>query len=651
MKKLGVDTGGTFTDFVYSDGVRLRVHKVLSTPDAPERAILQGVEEMGLSLENLLIVHGSTVATNTVLEGKGVRTAYITNRGFADVLTIGRQARRELYNLQPRPKPPPVPRALCLETGGRITAEGEVLDPLTDEDLEALRQNIVALQPDAVAINLLFSFLDDRAEARIAEIMPDDLFVSRSSLVLNEYREYERGMATWLNAYVGPLMQRYLDALVTRLDPAVVMVMQSHGGTIAAKNAGAKAVELLLSGPAGGLVGAQYQGNASGVPRMMSFDMGGTSTDVALIDGEIQLTSEAEIAGYPVAVSMVDMHTIGAGGGSIAWLDEGDMLQVGPQSAGADPGPACYGRGGHLPTVTDANLILGRLPMETSLGGHLALDFAAAQTAVAGLAREMGIETETAAAGILQVANELMAQALRVISVQRGHDPREFALLSFGGAGGLQVCELAERLGMKHAIVPLHGGVLSALGMLVAPVARQRSQTRIQILSADSMAGLEADFQRLENSLRTEMREEGAAEVQLERSVDLRYQGQSSTLSLPWFEHAEHLAEALHQRHQDQFGHALAMPVELVNLRVRAEVTSTPFHLPVEHAAHSARPLSTTSVFGIEQAVPVYARSGLSAQQRLNGPAIIAEEVSTTWLAPGWNAVNDTAGNLILRQA
>ncbi|HHJ19978.1 MAG TPA: hydantoinase/oxoprolinase family protein, partial [Gammaproteobacteria bacterium] len=429
------------------------------------------------------------------------------------------------------------------------------------------------------------------------------------------------------------------------------MVMQSHGGTIAAKNAGAKAVELLLSGPAGGLVGAQYQGNASGVPRMMSFDMGGTSTDVALIDGEIQLTSEAEIAGYPVAVSMVDMHTIGAGGGSIAWLDEGGMLQVGPQSAGADPGPACYGRGGHLPTVTDANLILGRLPMETSLGGHLALDFAAAQTAVAGLAREMGIETETAAAGILQVANELMAQALRVISVQRGHDPREFALLSFGGAGGLQVCELAERLGMKHAIVPLHGGVLSALGMLVAPVARQRSQTRIQILSADSMAGLEADFQRLENSLRTEMREEGAAEVQLERSVDLRYQGQSSTLSLPWLEHAEHLTEALHQRHQDQFGHALAMPVELVNLRVRAEVTSAPFHLPVEHAAHSARPLSTTSVFGIEQTVPVYARSGLSAQQRLNGPAIIAEEVSTTWLAPGWNAVNDTAGNLILRQA
>ncbi|MGD9000294.1 MAG: hydantoinase/oxoprolinase family protein, partial [Granulosicoccaceae bacterium] len=351
---LGIDTGGTFTDFVLYDGEKLRVHKVLSTPQAPEQAILQGIAELGITPDaSLQIVHGSTVATNAVLEGKGVRTAYIGNHGLGDVLLIGRQARRELYNLQPAPLRLPVERELCLETGGRLAADGSVVEPLSDDDLAGLRAQLQRLKPDAVAINLLFSFLDDRFERAIEDIVPDGMFVSRSSSILPEYREYERGMTTWLNAYVGPLVQGYLERLQHGIGEARLAIMHSAGGTMRADEAGRRAVQLLLSGPAGGLAGARHVGAAAGRERLLTFDMGGTSTDVALIDGEIQLTGDAHINELPVSVPMVDMHTIGAGGGSIASVDAGGLLQVGPASAGADPGPACYGRGGTQATVTD----------------------------------------------------------------------------------------------------------------------------------------------------------------------------------------------------------------------------------------------------------------------------------------------------------
>jgi N-methylhydantoinase A len=370
---LGIDTGGTFTDFIlYKEG-NLVIHKVLSTPKAPELAILQGIKELQLDATDLLIVHGSTVATNALLEGKGVTTAYITNFGLADVLSIGRQTRRELYNLQPEKKSFPVEKKYCLETGGRLSATSEVIEPLTQAQLDDLLAQIKKLAPDAVAINLLFSYLDDTAEKRIAEIMPDAIFVSRSSAVLAEYKEYERGIATWLNSYVGPLVQDYLKRLQVALPKASIAVMQSAGGTIAAKLAGQQAVHMLLSGPAGGLAAAKFMGDITSQQRLLTFDMGGTSTDVAMIDGELQLTSEGEIAGYPVAVSMVDMHTIGAGGGSIASIDAGGLLQVGPESAGADPGPACYGKGGKVATVTDANLLLGRLRADAFLGGDMSL--------------------------------------------------------------------------------------------------------------------------------------------------------------------------------------------------------------------------------------------------------------------------------------
>ena len=392
MIRLGVDTGGTFTDFVALDTEgRLRVHKVLSTPQAPERAILQGIREMGLDVTRLQLVHGSTVATNAVLEGKGVKTLYIGNHGFADLLSIGRQQRASLYDLQPLPVEPPVPSSCCLETGGRLDAQGRLLEPLTDDALAALCEQVAQLAPQAVAVNLLFSYLDPATEERIAAALPDDLFVSLSSRVLPEIREYERGMATWLNAWVGPRVRGYLQRLGLGMAGASVSVMQSSGDTVAAAQAADNAVRMLLSGPAGGLIAARHVGLAVGRERLLTFDMGGTSTDVALIDGEPRLTTEGHIGRFPVAVPMVDMHTIGAGGGSIAWIDAGGMLQVGPQSAGAEPGPACYGRGGTRPTVTDANLVLGRLQPDAFLGGEMQLDVAAATVAVGSLAVAMAV--------------------------------------------------------------------------------------------------------------------------------------------------------------------------------------------------------------------------------------------------------------------
>lgn len=648
MKILGVDTGGTFTDFVFSDGEKVRTHKVLSTPHAPEEAILQGIREMGLDGDGLRIVHGSTVATNAVLEGKGVSCAYITNRGFGDVLTIGRQARKELYNLQPEPQSPPVPPEFCLETGGRLAADGSEIEPLSDDDIARLAAEIERLAPQAVAINLLFSFLDGGFERRIEQALPDDLFVSRSSAVLNEYREYERGMATWLNAYVGPLMQGYLSRLQQGVSPARVSVMQSHGGTIAAEHAASQSVQLLLSGPAGGLVGAQFQSARSGITKLMSFDMGGTSTDVALMDGEIRLSNQGEIAGYPVAVPMVDMHTIGAGGGSIAWIDEGGLLQVGPQSAGASPGPACYGKGGEQPTVTDANVVLGRLPSTVALGGSLSLDVDHARAAIGRIAKPLGLAIEEAAQGVIAIANEHMAQALRVISVQRGHDPADYTLMSFGGAGGLHVCALANHLQMSEALVPAMGGVLSALGMLVAPLARQTSRTHISPLAEVDEKTLDSMFGQLEQDVVSQLHTEGAEQCVSRKSVELRYVGQSTTLSVDWTESCEQAAAAFHEQHAELHGHALSMEVELVTLRVRAEAAGEGIGLPECIVGDPAEPIAQCIVVGMKSPVPVYARDALAVGQVLSGPVVVMEKVSTTWVEPGWIARNDAAGNLLL---
>lgn len=648
---LGIDTGGTFTDFVFYNGKRIAIHKVLSTPHAPEEAILQGMAEMGLAPRDLRVVHGSTVATNAVLEGKGVRTAFITNRGLRDMLTIGRQARRELYNLQPEAIAPPVPRGLCLETGGRLGADGSVIEPLTEDDLQDLRAAVESLAPQAVAINLLFSFLDDRFERAIEAAMPTGLFVSRASMVLPEYREYERGMTTWLNAYVGPLVERYLARLSAHLAPGKLAVMQSAGGTLGAEQAGRQAVHLLLSGPAAGLVGARFVAEAAGQPRVMTLDMGGTSTDVALIDGEVELTSEGRIGPYPLAVPMVDMHTIGAGGGSLATVDAGGALQVGPQSAGADPGPACYGRGGREATVTDANLVLGRLPVDARLGGSMQLDIEAARKAVSRIANQLGAaSTEHAADGIVCIANEHMAQALRVISVQRGFDPREFVLVSFGGAGGMHVCALAEALGICRALVPVQAGVLSALGMLVAPPARQLSRTLGGLLASYDEATVNEALDDLAARGRAALRAEGVepTEITTEPCLDLCYRGQSYCLTIAWQGTLSDVTETFHLSHAHRYGHRLAMPVELINVRMGLRAEPPVLPLPKLHP-HAERTASGEArVYGVPGTVPIWHRECLVGGQRLVGPAIIAETTATTFVAPAWNSHVDDYGNLHL---
>jgi N-methylhydantoinase A len=649
---LGIDTGGTFTDFVLFDGQSLRVHKVLSTPAAPERAILQGIREMGVSTAGLQVVHGSTVATNAILERKGVRTLYIANRGLGDVLSIGRQARRELYNLQPQPQPPPVPREFCVEVNARIGADGQRVSGLTEGDRDTLLEAIRVLQPEAVAINLLFSFIDDSDECAIQRWLPEELFVSRSSRVLPEYKEYERGIATWLNAWIGPLVAGYLVRLNSALAPAPVAVMQSSGGTVSAAMAGEKAVHLLLSGPAGGLMGARFIGQQTQQSQFLTFDMGGTSTDVALIDGDIGLTSEGHIGPWPVAVPMVDMHTIGAGGGSIATIDSGGLLQVGPESAGAMPGPACYGQGGMSPTVTDANLVLGRLQPQAFLGGSMALDVEAATTAVMSIAGKLQLGLEEAAHGIITLANEHIAQALRVISVQRGIDPRPYMLVSFGGAGGLHVCALADALGMRRALVPVHAGVLSALGMLAAPRARQLSRTLSGMLADFSEDALMRKLQALAAVGTQELVAEGvdASDIQTALSLDLRYQGQSYTLNLPW-QGVTATVAAFHAAHEQRYGHRLATSVELVTLRCGLQASPPRMHLPVlADSVAGAREPALARLAGYSDPVPVWSRSTLCGGQTFAGPALVTETVATTWLPAGWCCYVDGLGNMLLER-
>ena len=651
MTLLGIDTGGTFTDFiVYKDG-QLITHKVLSTPKAPEQAILQGIEELQLDTMDLTIVHGSTVATNALLESKGVSTAYITNFGLGDVLSIGRQTRRELYNLQPEKKSPPVASKYCLETGGRISSSAEIIEPLTDSQLEELALQIKELAPQAVAINLLFSYLDDEAEKRIAKIIPKSIFVSRSSEVLAEYKEYERGIATWLNSYVGPLVQNYLQRLQDALPHATIAVMQSAGGTIAAKLAGQQAVHMLLSGPAGGLAAAKFMGDIISQQRLLTFDMGGTSTDVAMIDGDLQLTNEGEIAGYPVAIPMVDMHTIGAGGGSIASVDAGGLLQVGPESAGADPGPACYGNKGDFATVTDANLVLGRLRADAFLGGGMQLDLAAAKKVIKPIADKLKLSIEEAAAGIISIANEHMAHALRVMSVQRDIDPCKLSLVSFGGAGGLHVCALADALTMRQAIVPRYAGVLSALGMLVAPRARQLSQTFTHVLKTLSNEEIEQRFVLLLQQGIAALKEEGVAKKDIiaEYSLDCRYLGQSYFLNMKW-KNIELTTDEFHTVHNKRYGHQLDLDVELVNIRLALKSKVEEIEFPLIRKDKITGKESLVRLVGIEKDVPIFNRNNLSTGEKIIGPALITETVSTTYLAVDWTCEVDKSGCLLLKK-
>jgi N-methylhydantoinase A len=658
---LGVDAGGTFTDFVcveFKQPIAIKIHKALSTPAAPEQAILEGIRAMGLEpvMKNgdLHIIHGSTVATNAVLEAKGAKTVFVTNYGFADMLQLARQTRPQLYQLEFEAVAPPVAPELCLQTGGRLAADGSILEPLSASELRQLIAKIKAIDPDAVAINLLFSFIDDSFEKAICEAISDAglrAFVSRSSQVLPEYREYERGIATWLNASLGPIVGRYLLELQQQLGKSSLQIIQSSGETIGAAQAADSAVNLLLSGPAGGLIAVKFLADQLGLEKIISFDMGGTSTDVALLDGEISTTNEGTIAQYPIAVSMVDMHTIGAGGGSVAVIDRGGMLQVGPRSAGADPGPACYGKGGTEATVTDANLVLGRLVPEITLAGGLRLKLQLALNVIQKLADKAELTVVQVAEGIVSVANEHMAKAIRLISVNRGHDPREFVLSSFGGAGGLHVCALAEAMSMRRAIVPVHGGVFSALGMVVANRGRQFSKTLGLETSRSEESELGFEFDTLEQIGRQQLALEGlsADSLTARRTVDIRYIGQSYALNVAWTNRQQAMA-AFQQLHQRRYGYIHKGAMELVTLRVSVVFENPGFALPAVGAEGSCNKPESSMVYDDAVKARVVATAALQPGEEVVGPAVISEYSSTTFVAPGWSAHRDRFGNILLEQ-
>ena len=640
---LGVDTGGTFTDFVLADAHGLHFHKELSTPDDPFQAIHRGIEALGVAPEALHLVHGSTVATNAILERKGARVLFVTNQGFEDLLAIGRQTRADLYNLCPARAERWIAATDCAGLPARVDADGRIVQDCPDEDLEQLAER--AAPYDAVAVCLLFSFLNAEHEQRLAERLPGHLFASLSHRILPEYREFERASTTFLNAYVGPLVQRYLQRISQRIAPRQFFVMHSAGGVMDAAQAGDQAVRLVLSGPAGGLVAARHVGEMTGMSRILSFDMGGTSTDVAMLEGHAGMMTGGEIAGMPVAVPMMDIHTIGAGGGSLAWIDDAGLPRLGPESAGARPGPACYGLGGTQATVTDANLVLGHIPADARLAGRMPLHRELALAACAQFGAPLGMNAEQAASAIIALANEHMLGALRVVSVQRGIDPADLALFCFGGAGGLHACALAEALGMQRIVLPLASGAFSALGMIVGKRQADLSQSRRIRLTDQRQAGAELEmiFTELEQRARQQLPD---LSLQCSRSVDVRYAGQGFHLSLPYDDIAS-LQQHFHQAHRQYYGHTLSQPVEVMTARLRA-IADTPVlqWRPLAPQSGELSVSGTSEIYAIGQ-VSHYCREAMGAGAHLSGPALILEDTSTFWLHAGWHVRVDDYGHLI----
>jgi N-methylhydantoinase A len=652
---LGVDVGGTFTDFLFWERGRLRIYKRPSTPADPSDGVIAGLREMAARPDDL--VHGSTVATNALLERRGARTGLITTRGFRDVLVIGRQARPSIYDLHPTRPEPLVPDDLRLEIDERIDSEGVVLRAPSLAAIDEAIDTLCARGVQSLAVSFLFSFAHPEHERLVAErARARGLAVSASHEVLPEYREYERTSTTVVNAYVSPLMGRYLGRLAARARAEGVQrlrVMQSDGGSMSAGAAARLAVRTVLSGPAGGVAGAFAVAQAAGSPQAITFDMGGTSTDVALCPGAISVRDEIAVGGLPVRTPVADVHTVGAGGGSLTRLDSGGALRVGPESAAADPGPACYGRG-DLPTVSDAQVALGRLRPERFLGGRMPLYPERARAALATLAETFG-GVEAAASAVVRVANSNMERAIRVVSVERGHDPRDFTLVAFGGAGPLHACELAELLRIPRVLIPPFPGVLSALGMVAAPIARDSFRSWLRVLRPD--AETRRDLEEATAELRRRATEELAAEgiptsrLRFELSLALRYVGQSYELLIPApAPQPAHILADFHTAHERRFGHADgARPVEAVTLRLRAVLPSPRLDLSAPPAADGDARLGTVEAyFDRPRRAALYDRDRLRPGDRLRGPAIVTQMDTTTVIPPGWSAIADERGNMIL---
>lgn len=654
--RIGVDTGGTFTDVVVEDGGAIRCFKVLSTPADPSAAVLEALDRLrGSETEGArFVVHGSTVATNALLEGRTARAALLTTEGFEDVLEIGRQARPSLYDLEARGHPPLVPRDLRFGVPERVLASGDVRTPLHRDAVLAAAAAAARAGAESIAVCFLHSYLRPDHEREAGRLLRTSFSgpVTLSSEIVAEYREYERCSTATVNAAVSPIVGAYVSRLERSIGSRSLRIMGSNGGAISAARASAEAVRTVLSGPAAGVVGAHRLAAAGGLSRIISLDMGGTSTDVSLVPGEIVATGETTLAGHPIRIPVIDIHSVGAGGGSIAWLDAGGALKVGPRSAGADPGPACYGRGGPA-TVTDANLVLGRIVAERFLDGRMKLDEAAAGRAVGALASAAGLGFEETAAGILDVANVTMARAIRHVSLFRGHDPADFVLCAFGGAGGLHAADLAAAAGIPEAMIPPGPGVLSAWGLVASDVVVSRSATLLVPAASLSGGALERAFAPLVAAAMDDLEGEKAALAgggpeAVERIVEARYRGQSHEVPVPaggdW-------VDAFHEAHRRRYGFERRdEAVIAVTLRavVRLPVVRPPS--PTSGAADPGGAPSLRKVWdaGAWREARIVERSSLRVGDAVEGPAVIAEPGATTYVPGGARASAAADGSLRL---
>lgn len=649
---IGVDTGGTFTDFIYKKGDKWGVYKTLSTPSNPAEAVLKGISYItdGASAN---IIHGTTVATNAILERKGVKTAIITNKGFEDVIEIGRQNRKELYNLNYKRREHLVPPSLRFSIQCRINADGDEIIPLNFNEIDSVISKLKSTEVEAVAVSFLFSFLNDNHEKQIGKILEKEgIFVCLSSEIIPEFREYERLSTTVVNAYVSPIMNRYLTFIKDNLKDSRFSVMQSNGGIISADTAIKESVRTILSGPAGGAVGAFEIAKMSGFEKVITFDMGGTSTDVSLINGALSMSVESEIDGFPVRVPMIEINTVGAGGGSIAFKDSGGALRVGPRSAGAFPGPICYGKGEEI-TVTDANLFLNRLSQEHFLGGNFKLDKARLDKYFRNLSKKFNLSEIELAEGILEIANSNMEKAIRKISIEKGYNPSEFILFSFGGAGGLHAAFLAQMLGIPKILVPKNPGILSALGMILSDIVKDYSKT---VMIKDNL-----DYEKI-LPLYNELIQRGFQEMQKESVLkngisynlmaDLRYQGQSYEITVDF---NERFLENFHTKHEKYYGYSYrGKKVELVNIRVRfTGKTEKPQFIPSKERVTDLDERAILKEEGVifngklEKTV-FYDRDRLRYGNIFTGPAVVVEYSSTTVIPPFFTAEVDKFENMII---
>jgi N-methylhydantoinase A len=676
--RLGVDVGGTFTDLVLVDSEgRISYTKVPSTPQDQGLGVLAGIRKImelyAVDPEGIdYLAHGTTVATNALLERKGSKTGLLTTKGFKDVLLIGRQTRADLYSLSPQKQASLIPRQWILEVSERMLYTGEVHQPLDDNEIMERLDQLVDQKVEAVAICFLHSYMNPKHEERakaIADNRVPNLKVCISSQLLREFREYERLNATVINAYVTKNMDRYISSIVKNLKSLGIKsplnIMQSNGGFMSEEMARERSVATLLSGPAAGVLGAAFIGRLGHHDKIISADMGGTSFDISLIDkGEPTPVTESHIGGFPLKMPVIDIHTIGAGGGSIAWIDPGGILQVGPKSAGADPGPVCYGKGGNEPAVTDANLILGRINPDFFLGGGIRLNEASARKAVqTRIAEPLGMSLEQACEGILTVVNAGMVRGIRVVSVEKGHDVRQFTLFAFGGAGPLHACALARNLKMPNVLVPVAPGNFSTFGLLTGDIKHDYVRTYVAAEGNIDYSLMESVYQEMESQAIPRMRGDGFSDEDmfLLRTIDLRYIGQAYELNVPMEREKVgpqvflQIKERFHQAHQQAYGFSRPEErVEAVNLRTTCigKIPSVQLHRsePLDEDPKNAlKGVRRVFFDGRWFESKIYAREKLRTGNRIEGPSVIEEMGSTSLIHPGDRGTVDGYGNILIQ--